>query len=325
MSGYLKNILSQINDLKRGHINKNNKMASVDQTITQRTGSLSNAFNHLNISTYDGSGQCIHPCVICVDSLWNDYRYIMVYTPFPDGDDHFENPSLRGSDDGVEWYQWADQPDPIVPQPSVGFHSDPNIAFAGSTLYLFYRYNDRPSRRFSRTLINRIYFITSTHPDSWTTPILTDLPWIRSPSFHFNEFTWECWGHDMKTGKMLHFTSDDAIHWIEDGTVTCYIEGYRLWHSEIKKIDGIYQMLMTANTPQDLYELFFLSSNDGLNWALASSDPLLSPSISGWDNGKIYKSSFVKVDDKYKIWYSAMSRNNLWNIGLVDNVKLEPA
>jgi len=38
-----------------------------------------------------------------------------------------------------------------------------------------------------------------------------------------------------------------------------------------------------------------------------------------FDNSTLYKSSLVKVDDKYLLYYSAKSKNGMWRIGLAEN------
>ncbi|MBO9605718.1 MAG: hypothetical protein J7639_07195, partial [Paenibacillaceae bacterium] len=56
------------------------------------------------IPTYDGSGQTVHPCVLFFPEGWKGHRYWMAFTPYPDGNDQFENPSLVVSGDGVRWF-----------------------------------------------------------------------------------------------------------------------------------------------------------------------------------------------------------------------------
>ena len=74
---------------------------------------LQNSKQALQIPTYDGSGQVVHPSVIDfineygIDA-WSGYRYWMVLTPYPQSQDKFENPSLYASHDGLTW---------VVPHP----------------------------------------------------------------------------------------------------------------------------------------------------------------------------------------------------------------
>ena len=70
-------------------------------------GLLANAATPLTLSTYDGSGQVVHPSVLDFgqglvkpgSTSWNGYRYWMAITPFPNGNSDHENPCLYASND----------------------------------------------------------------------------------------------------------------------------------------------------------------------------------------------------------------------------------
>ncbi len=74
---------------------------------------LANAVDALEIATYDGSGQAVHPCVLDFGrgflrpghTTWNGYRYWMTLTPFPASNDAYENPCLYCSHDGLTWIE----------------------------------------------------------------------------------------------------------------------------------------------------------------------------------------------------------------------------
>ena len=146
---------------------------------------LTNTMKPLQISTYDGSGQLTHPDVIYTENEWNNYRYWLVFTPYPNGNNKMENPSLRSSTDGIRWVKpFPDLPDPVVPPPADviagGFNSDPDIVLAGSKMYLFYRQT-------SATRITMVYFKTSLDAVHWSESEKTDLPTTTtSPAFLFD-------------------------------------------------------------------------------------------------------------------------------------------
>ncbi len=69
---------------------------------------LPNAPTFQYTPTYDGSGQVVHPSVIDFWfefglPSWGGYRFWMGITPYPDGDNVYENPSLLVSQDGLLW------------------------------------------------------------------------------------------------------------------------------------------------------------------------------------------------------------------------------
>lgn len=60
-------------------------------------GTLINNDSYLNISTYDGSNQLVHPCMTYSASGWNGDKYLMSMTLYPYTNSNYENPSMRYS------------------------------------------------------------------------------------------------------------------------------------------------------------------------------------------------------------------------------------
>ena len=60
--------------------------------------------------------------------------------------------------------------------------------------------------------------------------------------------------------------------------------------------------------------LYYTKSNDNETWSKAL--PIIKPSNIGWDNGGMYRSSFIKVDDVYYVYYSGVSKDWARGIGL---------
>lgn len=281
------------------------------------TGKWTNVPTYLDIPTYDGSGQAVHPDVLYTPDGWNGYKYIMCYTPYPYQNVDYENPSIAGSNDGIHWYNFTDCPNPVIAQPPVGFNTDPNIALINNTLYLFNRYcmNEDGSG-------SQIFWTSCTNPNSWTTPTLTDLPDIISPSFHYDGSVWHCWAtanYHSKSRNFMHYTSTNMINWAVNGTVSLSIPGYIISHGNVKPIDGGYEALISAiptNNSRTIY-LFYQKSPDGLVWELTTGNPVLCPSASSWDNYEIYESCLLKFGDMYKVWYSARNKHAEWHIGYI--------
>lgn len=60
--------------------------------------------------------------------------------------------------------------------------------------------------------------------------------------------------------------------------------------------------------------LYYTKSSDNEKYELAY--PIIKPSNISWDNGGLYRSSFIKIKDMYYVYYSAMSKENEKGIGL---------
>lgn len=297
------------------YVNATDPVGADVGTITQ----LNNVPKPLAISTYDGSNEAMHPKVIYTATPWNGYQYIMSMTPYPGNKPAFENPSLRVSNDGINWVPLPGSPDPIIPAPADvergGYNDDPDIMLVGSTLYFFY--TDTPHTGASG---DTIYYTTTTDGINWTPSIQTNLPAILSPTMYYNGFEWQCWGVDVATKHVRHFVSEDATSWTESGIVTCNIPGYKTWHPSVISTPAGYEMLVAAYTHDNVHtKLFAATSPDGLNWTIANNgNPILAPTQGGWDGRQIYRSSFLKdANGNYRIWYSAANNSSKWGIGYI--------
>ena len=274
-------------------------------------GLMKNSNTYLEILTYDGSNQLTHPCVLYREDGWNGYTYIMAMTPLAYWDAAFENPSMRYSNDGIIWVQIPGQPDPILPQPRPGFYSDVSIELVDNTLYLFYRWAETMPEN---SLVYYRYTTTTDGVD-WTTPVQTNLPPTRSNSFIYNGTGWESWGHTItgSTTVFEHFTSADAITWDKSGLISLDTSTFTPWHSEVKKYDNKYMLLMSdSDVARDLR---FFTSDDGLAWNFENDNlPVLYGRPGMWDSG-LYKTSFVEMDNTYKVWYAAFNDEDVSKVG----------
>ncbi|HMK46004.1 MAG TPA: DUF2341 domain-containing protein [Methanocella sp.] len=241
----------------------------------------------------------------------------MSYTPFYLGDPHYENPSLRVSNDGYNWVKLPGEPDPIIPEPAIGFNSDPSIQLIGNTLYLFYRYgNDAVTP--TTVYIN---YTTTTDGVHWTTPVQTDLTWVLSQTVLYNGTGWQAWAFDENSSShfMKYYTSQDGatFNYID----TAYLAmpaGSTPWHGEVKCYNGVYYLLCAVNPGNYAYSLYFYWSTDGINWYSEPNNPVLKTDSLGWDGGALYKSTFALVDNTWRVWYAAHDTGNHWFMGYAE-------
>src|SRR5436190_6416072 len=97
----------------------------------------------LAIPTYERSGEGIHPDVVHFPSPWHGWEYWMAFTPYPNGNEAAENPSILASHDGLNWLVPDGLTNPLVPPILVGkaFNSDPDLLYSplSNRLVLLYR------------------------------------------------------------------------------------------------------------------------------------------------------------------------------------------
>src|SRR5687767_13891347 len=132
------------NKLSRTSLPMSTRLTQSSSLHMGKNSLLSAAAAPLYLTTYDGSGQCVHPDVIRVGREFYGRELLMVMEPYPYGDDYFENPSLLVSDDGLAWSVPDCVSNPIVdPPPQRGaWNSDGDLLLGRDhRLFLYYRFN----------------------------------------------------------------------------------------------------------------------------------------------------------------------------------------
>lgn len=281
-----------------------------------------NAKNYLNIPTYDGSGQTCHPKVLYFTDGWNGWKYWMVMTPYPAGQDKYENPSIVVSNSGTNWTVPKNLANPITSIPQeVGQHnSDPTLVYnkGKNQLELWYRFTMNDMK-------DEIYKMNSCDGVNWSKPKLMisfyDDEKCLSPAIVSENGEYKMWYIDEKHNCMF-IKSKNGLKWSNPVEVNLNVNNsYVPWHIDIIHTDLGYEAIFCGFKEKELLSndriLFWNISNDGLNFE-NNSKVIMRPSLSNqsWDDKQIYKSTFVKVDGIYKLFYSAMDKNYKWHIGL---------
>lgn len=280
----------------------------------------------LEIATPDGSGQTVHPDVAYCPDGFLGYKYWMACTPYPFAADRLENPVVRVSNDGLSWRLLEGCPDPLVEAPAdpQGHHADTDIAIHGGTIHVVFITTRReaPETTFS--------VVTSTDGRNWSRPqVILEEAWAVSPSLVVDpDGRWHLW-HVVHDGlpsprrTMIRYgsgTSPDNITM----TDVCALEvpGHVIWHIDVIRTANGFEALVAAfrrGADPSRCRLFHADSGDGRRFVLSSRKALVRPTMFGWDNRMIYRSTFVKhPDGNYQVWYSAASWGMRCGIGLLE-------
>lgn len=285
----------------------------------------------LVIPTYDGSGQSVHPKVLYFENGWNGFRYWMAMTPYRDTNDYYENPSILCSNDGYNWREPSGISNPISGGITGGAHySDTHLVMVGDTMECWYRYNPSKADNVSpNNDINYVYRQTSTDGVNWSEKELIfesqtgTIPYV-SPSVIYENGKYRIWHHDYN-GRTYYQESSDLVSWTSRVTCTLNIPNASTtkyaWHSDIIHDNGIYEMVISVRDrsfSDEYYSLFYAVSTDGINFDKATE--IIKPTLGSGrlDNESIYRSSILKVNGVYKIYYSADSTNRQWHIFLAE-------
>ena len=108
----------------------------------------------LDIPTYDGSGQAVHPSLLVQDDrttggnpVAGGPRFVLAFTPYTDTDDRVENPSVVVSDDGLNFREEKPGLNPLVPAPEKDHNDDPDLFYSNGKYGLLYLETMRPEKQ----------------------------------------------------------------------------------------------------------------------------------------------------------------------------------
>lgn len=304
--------------LKKNSINDSYIQSPSHATILQ------NARESLNIPTYDGSNQMVHPSVI--DFLaehglpqWGGFRFWMVITPYPYGNDASENPSIYTSNDGINWFVPPRINNPIDYAPGgwdQGFNNDPDMVYDPDQDEI------RVYFRFASTdhLNVKLVRISNDHGVSEPITVISQSPWTQSDNTHrslciWRESSrrWHMWGGGgTKTPpyNLFYRFSEDGIHWEspiiclnDEGNDPFQALGYSSWHISCKpnycedRIEFLSYATPVSSEGKGVLLYAECSMGSPTLFRTPIVQPILRPSEYGWDNGTLYRCSFCITND----------------------------
>lgn len=277
-----------------------------------------NAEHYLFTRTPDGKEQANHPDMLYFPDGHLGYKYWMACTPYPYSNGKYEEPNLLVSNDGLHFSDPKHELEPLVPPPSDvkegGHLSDTDIYFENGMFVMHYVYNKRGVRGPSK-----FYRITSYDGIHWSTPELSFLATQTvegySPGYVKDDGVTEMWYVGGEGNLDFTQSTDNEHTWTPVIRCNVNMEPWLPWHVDVIKTDKGYEGLLCArNRLMDTRALFYIFSTDGINFK-CSVNPIIFPSKNGWDDDQIYRSTFIKDNGKYRIWYSAMDKAQEWHIG----------
>jgi len=289
----------------------------------------------LQIPTYEGSGQTVHPDVFYDPAGWGEdsngkaWKWWMAHTPYPGSNGAFENPSIVVSDDGETWVTPPGLSNPIAGPVDGAYLSDPelNLGLDG-LLYLTYR------TVFGST--ERISYRTSTSGVAWSAETdmfsvtASDNQGCVSPTlaYGWGKNAWNMWSGILVSGAyVLEMRTSPSIGGPWSAPVACDtplpsapVAGvHQLWHFDVINYGG--QFVMLAATKSVQYFQYLGTSEDGLNWTFDNSPAIPRGGSGRWDE-EPYRGCLVPVTTVagpvLRAYYSASSQASGWGIGLTE-------
>lgn len=225
--------------------------------------------------TYDGSGQATHPKLLYFPNGWNGYRYWLSYTPYPAMNAADENPCIVVSNDLKSWKVPKGLHNPISGVPADvkegGHYSDSELVMHGSTMELWYRYNEG-DRETKRPVYSMDYYYRRTSTDGihWSSAELmqTSKTSLLSLAILYRNNEYQFWYVNCYS-RLMYAVSRDGCHWTD--TQPCQIQltsGYTPWHQDVIYYNDKYYLLQTGKyQPKYSFALFLSESSDGLHFS----------------------------------------------------------
>lgn len=277
----------------------------------------------LTIPTYDGGNEAVHPSVLYIPGGFAGKRWWMAMTPYPGGDDDYENPSILCSDDGVTWAAPDGLTNPIEAFPGGSGHNfDPCLAMKDETLYCFYGTSaDNVNASFCyRTSADGVTWSDRTDIDTGL-----DLNFL-SPSIMWDNSAglWRLWYADKTDGAAaitLQYAEATTIAGLDyanstECTIT-YPSGFTegtIWHPGIRKIGDSYVACFNTTFATSSAN-WVATSYDGTTWDVGK-DPEIKYQTGLWDKYP-YRGEFVfETPTRGWLYYSgATAADGTWSIG----------
>jgi len=285
----------------------------------------------LNIPTHvspDG-GETTHPSVVHAPGGWGGYEYWMAHTPYPGGDNEYEDPNICASHDGITWVVPAGLVNPIDDQPGTPtgpLNSDVDLRLVNGTMFLFWRYYDPTGG--SPGSEERLYYSTSANGVDWAAKQLiyssdATVRRLVSPSFLFENGLWGMWAVDILPSPhqvvRLQGGASPTDAWgapveVDMGPIPA---GKEAWHLGMIRVAAGYIALLNDtdlnDRPNGGEELLCVSA-DGLTFI--NSGATVIPMSEPDEYDFLYRASLVEEDGGWRVWYSAFISGppQVWHI-----------
>ena len=267
----------------------------------------------LYIPTYDNSNQIVHPDILLRDE---SPKYVLAFTPYPNTNDKYENPSIAVSDDGIHFMEEKKGINPLVSAPEKDHNDDPDISFHNGMYQILYLETVRPDYQ-------NLMLLISSDRLNWEKEILRHEElngrndgFMLSPAVVYNDR--ECFlfavHKDLTNGNTLYAVKGNDIHSINFENkieLSTIPNDLQPWHVDVFKDgkDG-YVMLLCMVSPysceQKEYSLFIGTSSNLIDWKFQET-PVIK---------NCYRSSgFVRNSILY-IYFSSNIYADVWKTGL---------
>ena len=319
----------RINNIKQSIIELQYNIINENKYSTQKNSLEKLHLQNSSISDDQGT----HPKVLYFNEGLFGYKFWMAYTPYPKANDMYENPNILVSDDGVTWVEPNGFINPLEAIPenykkTIIYNSDTHLVYNYTTkeLECWWRFVNDENGNLT------IYRKVTKDGINWSPKqeIITDIRKQRDilcPAIIYENNVYKIWYVDSRY-RVSYIKSKDLKNWSEPVIININYndKDIRNWHLDVINDEGKYIMVICSfikDSPRTRMNLYYSISENETEFEEAKL--LLTPTTSSnkWDSKGLYRSSIVKVNNDYYLYYSAIATNEERGIGLIKARSIE--
>ena len=227
----------------------------------------------LDIPTYDGSGQAVHPSLLVQEG---SPKFILSFTPYTDTNDRVENPSVVVSDDGLSFREEREGLNPLVPAPEKDHNDDPDLFYSKGKYGILYLETMRPEKQ-------SLVLLESTDRLRWEKRVIhqelldqSSGCFMLSPKYiEKNGLSYLFYvNRDARDGYRIEYVTGKDICSLDFSCrYVVAVSGLKElpWHLDILQDGNDYYMLLTTASDaekESRYTLRIAKSRDLVNWSM---------------------------------------------------------
>lgn len=240
----------------------------------------------------------------------------MALTPYPNGNDNYENPSIFVSQDGIHWSIPTGLTNPIDSFPGGTYHNGDVELILGQDDDLYCYYID--------TIVTgyRVLVRSSSDGITWgsETALFTG-SYALSPTVVYDGSQYVMYYVKQTDNSLRSRTSSFPNNsWSNESSslsISSEPSNTNLWHIFVRQLlDNTYLGLFHyPPTGQQLGgSIYWVTSSDGTTWTVESSE--IATGDYSFNSSSVYRSCFVEDSTgDYTIWHSGRKTDGTWRVG----------
>ena len=286
----------------------------------------------LDIKTYDGGNQCLHPSCLFFHDGWKGYKFWLVVTPYKEMNEAIENPCVYCSNDGERFYacENANPLDNISLAPEFEYNSDPEMVYNQDLnriecwwrRVLTSKYPIEADRNCEILYCSYSYDGVNWSPKESILRYSNAIEATRgiiSPSIIYENGVYDIW---VTCSRTMDSSERTLVRYsYRDGECIQMVSEYKPKHSlshicAIKENGEVCLVGFAVSQPGFPYVLYRLYSDDKL---IFEGTILRRGKKNSWDGSRLYRPYILQVDEEYWLYYSAYQKNPSGNchVGLL--------